>query len=84
MTNPTNLKHFKEKKRIKKIVSDLEKIEHLLSLILQGLGTYKRYTPIRELLTEILDKKGMIKLYLKKYKAILIEKYENKLEEISK
>ena len=81
MTKMTNLEDYKKIRKIKRVVKELSEIERLLSLVLKGLATYKKYTPIRDILTNVLDNKALVNVYLKKYKGALEKINEtNKLE----
>lgn len=81
MTKTTNITDFKEKRKIKKIIEDLEKVETLLQLILKGLAVYKKYKPVRDILQNVLENKAAINAFLKSYKELLAKK-NDKLEEV--
>lgn len=77
----TNLLEYKKVKKIKRVVKDLSEIEKLMGLIIQGLGAYKKYTPVKNVISSVLDNKAITNVYLKKFKrALEIESQKNKLE----
>lgn len=67
----TNLTEYKKLRKIKRVTKDLDEIERLLTIILKGLTTYKKYTPVRSILQSILENKALINVYYKKYKSVL-------------
>lgn len=75
----TNLQQYKKAKKLNKVINDLATIQKLFNATLQGLATYKKYTPVREVITSIIDNKAMVDVYMKKFKKSL-ESYEDKLE----
>lgn len=81
MVKTTNIADFKEKRKIKKIIEDLEKLETLLQLVLKGLAVYKKYKPVRDILQNILENKAAVNAFLKSYRELL-EKKNDKLEEM--
>lgn len=75
MENKTyNFESHKEIKKLKRIQSDLQKIQALLGLIIQGLGVYKKYTPVKSIIASIVENKALIGIYLKKVSSELEEK----------
>lgn len=75
MENKTyNFESHKEIKKLKRIQSDLQKIQALLGLIVQGLGIYKKYTPIKSIIAAIVENKALIGIYLKQITNQLEEK----------
>jgi len=75
----TNIKDYKEKRKVKIIIDDLENVERLMSLIVKGMIGYKKYTPVKDLLSNVLDNKAIVSMYLKQYKKSLENMDENKL-----
>lgn len=78
--SPTSLTKYKQSKKITKVVEELTEIQKLFSLALHGFSTYKKYIPVREVLSSLNDNKVMIDLSLKKFKKSLESLNENKLE----
>lgn len=77
MENKTyNFESHKEIKKLKKIVSDLQKVQSLLGLIIQGLGVYKKYTPVKSIIASIVENKALVGIYLKQISDQLKEKTE--------
>ena len=66
----TNLADYKAEKRRKKIVQELENIERLLTLIVKGLGKYKKYTPVGDVIRNVIENKALVNAHLKKYKNV--------------
>lgn len=73
----TNLETFKEKKKLKKVIQDLERIEYLFNIIMKGMGSYKKYKPVKEVLYNIMENKGFVLAHLKQYKKLLNEKEQS-------
>lgn len=72
--NPTNLQEYKEKRKQKRIVSDLENIERLLTVVLRGLAKYKKYVPVSDIIKNVMENKAIVNLHLKKYNEKIKEK----------
>lgn len=75
----TNLQKYKKARKLNKVVIELTEIQKLFSLTLLGFSTYKKYTPVRDVISSLMENKAMVDLYLKKFKKSL-EEYENELE----
>jgi len=73
----TNLETFKEKKKLKKVIQDLERIEYLFNIIMKGMGSYKKYKPVKEVLYNIMENKGFVLAHLKQHKKLLNEKEQS-------
>jgi hypothetical protein len=69
-----NLQDYKEKRKIKKIVTDLEKISRILSLTTKSITPYNHYAPVKNVLSVTYDNQQLIGIFLKKYKNLLKEK----------
>lgn len=78
--NPTNLTKYKQIKKLNRVVSDLTEIQKLFNLGLHGFSTYKKYVPVREVLSSLSDNKVIVDLALKKFKKSLESLNENELE----
>lgn len=76
----TSLTNYKKIKKLSKAVNDLTEIQKLLSLALHGFSTYKKYVPVRDVLSSIMENKALIDLYLKKFKKSLDELNEDQLD----
>lgn len=74
----TNLQEYKKVRKIKKVVKELGELERLLTLVLKGLTPYKKYTPVRDILQNVLENKSMVNVYYKKYKDVLNNLNEDK------
>lgn len=67
----TNLTDYKNKKKYKKIVEDLEAIIKVISLSQQALSHYKVYKVAQELISVHETNKTLLDLQLKKYQKEL-------------
>lgn len=74
--NPTNIQDYKEKKKIKKVIEDLETVNNLLFLILKGLASYKKYQPVRNILQNVLENRVSVTMFIKQYKELLAKNNE--------
>lgn len=78
-----DLERTKKIKKVTKILEELKAAEKQLSVSLSLLTPYKKYTPIRDAINNLLESKMMVVLYLKKCEDAL-EKYNaGKLEKTS-
>jgi hypothetical protein len=77
--SPTNLGSYKKIKKLTRVVEDLLKIQKLFNANLQIFSTYKKYTPVKEVLNSLTNNKLMVDMYLKKFQQSL-EDYENEVE----
>ena len=68
---PTDLIEYKKLRKVKRVTKELAEIERLLTVVLKGLTTYKKYTPVRNILQNVLENKTLINVYYKKYKSVL-------------
>lgn len=80
----TNIQDFKQVRKIERIVTDLTKIEKLLSESIAKLATYKSYTPAKSVLTNLMENKALLVVHLKKCKTLLEHYNATKLEKVSK
>lgn len=71
MDNIVDLKQYKKAKIVSK---DLEQIIRILELTTQGLGKYSKYTHVMEILSQIQQKKIILKVYLDKCNALIDKK----------
>lgn len=83
MIKITHLQDYKNLKKIQKIVSDLEKVEVLLTNNIKTISAYKRYMPARSVLMNLMENKALVMVHLKKCRAMLERYNENKLEKVS-
>lgn len=74
----SNLEEYKKIRKVKKVVKELGELEKLLTLVLKGLASYKKYTPVRDILQNVLENKALVNVYYKKYKDVLDQLNENK------
>lgn len=73
----TNLQQYKKTKKLSKVVEDLATINKLFNTILLDLTPHKKYRPVKEVISSVLDNKAMVDIFLKKFKKSLDE---NKLD----
>ena len=71
-----HLQQFKDKKKIKKYVKDIEDILKIITLSQKGLSIYKQYSSVQEMVSVLETNKMLLEMHKKKY--------ESKLEEIEK
>lgn len=77
----TNLSEYKKIKKLNKVIADLTEIQKLFTVTAQAFSIYKKYTPVRDVISSILDNKAMVDVYLKKFKRTLESlNVEDKLE----
>ncbi len=76
MTTIISIEDEKDKKKLKRLVEDLDKILHILSTSQQALSFFKMYIPAQEIISVMESNKVLFELHRKKY--------AEKLEEITK
>lgn len=76
MTNITSFDKYKSKKKLKKIVEDIDNILHVISLTQKSLSYYKQYIPVQEMVSVLATNSTLLELYRKTY--------ADKLEETEK
>jgi hypothetical protein len=69
----TDLTKYREIRRAKKILLDLQTLANMLSYCSASLKRYEMYVPIRNVTDSIRDNLTLINVYLKKYQKILDE-----------
>lgn len=79
-----DLQEIKKIKKVGKVLEELKLAEKQLEISLKNLIPYKKYTPIRDALSNLLENKVLIVLYLKKCEEILEKHNADKLEKTSK
>lgn len=72
----TNLGSFKDKKKFKRYIEDLEKILKVIDLAQKGLIHFKHYRYVQEIVSVLETNKTLFDMHKKKYEKAL----ENKLE----
>lgn len=70
------IQEYKDKKKIKKYIQDIDNILKIISLSQKGLSHYKQYSSTQEMISVLETNKTLLELHRKKY--------ESKLEEIEK
>jgi len=70
----TSINDFNKYKKAKRIVKDLEKVIHILTLAHQGLKPFREYTSLQETLLCIEDSKMILDIHLSHHKQILANK----------
>lgn len=71
MTSITHLSDYKKVKKIEKIVDDLIKIEKVISASIKIVGPYKKYTPAKNVLANLMENKALVVVHLKQCKEML-------------
>lgn len=71
-----SLKEYKDKKKIKKYIDDIENVLKIIFLSQKGLSIYKQYSAVQEMVSILETNKIILEMHKKKY--------ESKLEEIEK
>ena len=72
----TDLEEYKQYKKAKLIVKDIEIILPYLAGIKKTLANYYKYVPVKNVFTSIVDNQAILNAALKKYKKI-IDKHES-------
>ena len=71
-----SLHKFKNKKKYKKILEDIDNVLKVISLSRKGLSFYEQYLPVQEMISVLETNKMLLELHRKHY--------EDKLEEAKK
>jgi hypothetical protein len=71
-----SLQDFKDKKKIKKFIKDINTILKIIDLSEKGLSHFPQYSVVQDMLNVLKSNKTLLELHRKKY--------ESKLEEIEK
>lgn len=71
MSKPINLKQYKDKKTLAKVVNDLESLISIVNLNIKGLQKYAHYKPIANILSVLRDEQLSLETHLKKYRKML-------------
>ena len=71
-----HIQQFKDKKKIKKYIKDINDILTVITLSQKGLSMYKQYSAVQEMVSVLETNKILLEMHKKKY--------ESKLEEIEK
>jgi hypothetical protein len=67
------IKDFKQIKKLKRYISDIKKIIHIMSTSQQALSFFKQYIVTQETISVMETNKTFLELYLKKYEKELAE-----------
>lgn len=67
------LKDFKQVKKLKRYMEDINKIIHILSTAQKALSFFKQYVVTQETISVMETNKSFLELYLKKYEKELAE-----------
>jgi hypothetical protein len=62
-----NIRKFKQLRAFEKIVSDIPRILHVLSLTQRGLAVFKAYIPVQEIISVLETNKTLLEIKLCKY-----------------
>lgn len=71
-----SIENFKNKKKCKKYIQDIDDILKVITLSQKSLSFFKQYTSVQEMISVLETNKTLLELHRKKY--------ESKLEEIEK
>lgn len=71
-----SIQEYKDKKKIKKYIKDIDDILKVVTLSQKGLSMYKQYSAVQEMVSILETNKILLEMHKKKY--------ESKLEEIEK
>jgi hypothetical protein len=71
-----SIENFKNKKKCKKYIEDIDDILKVITLSQKSLSFFKQYTSVQEMISVLETNKTLLELHRKKY--------ESKLEEIEK
>lgn len=71
-----SIQEYKDKKKIKRYIKDIDDILKIVSLSQKGLSMYKQYSAVQEMVSILETNKILLEMHKKKY--------EGKLEEIEK
>lgn len=69
----TKLKDFKQIKKLKRYIEDINKITHIMSTAQKALSFFKQYSVTQETISVMETNKSFLELYLKKYEKELAE-----------
>lgn len=67
----SSMSNFKNLKKARVLVKDLDNIDKLLMLSHKALFPYRKYIPCKDILENIKNNHSLVQLYLKKYKKIV-------------
>jgi hypothetical protein len=73
----TSIKDFKNKKKYKSLVEDLNNILKVINLSRKSLNFYRKYLPVQDIIITLDDSKVLIQSYKDRYEGEL-EKLEKK------
>ena len=73
----TSIKDFKNKKKYKSLVEDLNNILKVINLSRKSLNFYRKYLPVQDIIITLDDSKVLIQSYKDRYEGDL-EKLEKK------
>lgn len=68
---PTDIKDFKKKKKLKKIVEDLKMAIKVYNLSINALKSYATYSIVMETISILQGNKTLLEIHLKKYENML-------------
>jgi hypothetical protein len=71
MKNISNLDDYKKKKVHERIIDDIDKILHVISLAQQSLSFFKQYIPVQKLVSIMETQKTLLEIHRKKNAAEL-------------
>lgn len=65
------IKDFRTKKKIKKVVEDLEVVIKVMNLSINGLSRYSKYINVAEAISSLQTNKTLLEISYNKYRKIL-------------
>lgn len=74
MSNPVDIKSFKDRKKYKQIVEDLTAVIKVFDLTQRSLVHFKKYKNVQEVISILETNLTLLDLYKKKYEAELKRK----------
>jgi len=75
-SKPVNIKEFKKKRKIKKIIEDLKKAIKVYNLSINALKSFSSYMIVMETISVLQGNKTLLEIHLKKYENML-KSYKN-------
>lgn len=73
MSKTTKLEDFKNNKKYKALIKDLDEVLLIYTLTIKGLSFYSKYKPLQDTIEFLKDKKYELEIYKKKYNDKLKE-----------
>lgn len=81
MDSMIKIDEYKQYKRAKILVSDLEKIIRIINLSISALHHFSKYAPVNQIISTLQTNKTILEIHLNKYKKIVENKGVIKTED---